>query len=207
MGLLTKILLLSYYLDSDAKTIPDAQMKLQKTFSEKGIEVFFAIPEIESWVFADSHLLQKQNLQEGAKEKLARLPLPEEIPYPHQLLHYFLGNNKNADWLFLEQIDLVKASARTPSLKVFLTRLGEILGIDTKLVQNSNALNIDRRIFANLIKEVVQSETVIYKTLDGKQFTAEQILENVEEGTEVGKQYTSDILRIARDFLKRQASH
>jgi hypothetical protein len=192
-------------LDTDAKTIPDAQVKLKKTFSEEGIEVFFVIPEIESWIFADVQLLQRQNLQEGAKERLTRLPLPEEIPYPRQLLHYVIGNNK-IDWNFLEHIDLAKATARTPSLKIFLTRLGELMDIDTKVVQNSVAQNIDRRIFANMIKEVVQSETILYKTLDGTQYTAEQILENVEEGTEIGKQYTSDILRVARDLIKRQAN-
>jgi hypothetical protein len=192
-------------LDSDAKTIPDAQIKLKKTFSEKGIEVFFAIPEIESWIFADDHLLQQQDLQEGAKEKLTRLPFPDEIPYPRQLVHYFFGKNKT-NWQFLEHIDLGRATARTPSLKVFLTRIGELLDIETKFVQDAVAQNLDRRIFSNLIKEVVQSETIIYKTLDGTQFTAEEILENVKDGTEIGKQYTSDILRVARDFLKRQAN-
>ncbi len=192
-------------LDSDSKTIPDAQLKLKEKFSEKGIDVFFAIPEIESWVFADIHLLQKQNIHEAANDKLLRLPLPEEIPYPRQLVHYIFGNNK-IDWQFLSQMDIAKATARTPSLTVFLKRLGELLDIDMQLVHNSIAQNLDRRIFANLIKEVAESETILYKTLDGTQFTAEQILENVEEGTEIGKQYTSDILRVARDFLKRQAN-
>ena len=77
--------------------------------------------------------------------------------------------------------------------------------MDMSLVENSTANNMDRKIFANLLKEVFYSDTVIYKTMtDGKQFTAKEILSSVEEGGEIGKQYTSDLLRIARDFLKRQ---
>jgi Domain of unknown function (DUF4276) len=192
-------------LDSDARTIPDASLSIKKTFSEKGIETFFSIHEIEAWVFADDHLLSKQMLQEGGKERLLRLPLPEEIPYPKQVIHNIFGKNK-LDWAFLENIDVARATARTPSLKVFLMRLGAILDVDTQLVQDSIAQNLDRRIFANLIKEIMYSDTIIYKTLDGRQFTAEQILENVEQGTDIAKQYTSDILRVARDFLKRQAN-
>jgi hypothetical protein len=192
-------------LDSDARTIPDADLSIKKTFSDKGIETFFSIQTIESWIFADDHLLFKQALQEGGKVKSLRLPLPEEIPYPKQLIHYIFGKNKT-DWGFLENIDVARATARTPSLKVFLMRIGALLDIDTQLVQDSIAHHLDRRIFANLIKELMYSNTVIYKTLDGRQFTAEQILENVEQDTELAKQYTSDILRVARDFLKRQAN-
>jgi hypothetical protein len=192
-------------LDSDARTIPDAGLSIKKTFSEKGIETFFSIQEIEAWIFADDHLLFKQVLQEGGKERLLRLPLPEDIPYPKQVIHNIFGKNK-MNWAFLENIDVARATARTPSLKVFLMRIGTILDVDTKLVQDSIAHNLDRRIFANLIKELMYSNTVIYKTLDGRQFTAEQILENVEQDTELAKQYTSDILRVARDFLKRQAN-
>jgi 5S rRNA maturation endonuclease (ribonuclease M5) len=192
-------------LDSDARTIPDAGLSIKKAFSEKGIETFFSIQEIEAWIFADDHLLFKQMLQEGGKERLSRLPLPEEIPYPKQVIHNIFGKNK-MDWAFLENIDVARATARTPSLKVFLMRIGAILDVDTKLVQDSIAHNLDRRIFANLIKELMYSNTIIYKTLDGRQFTAEQILENVEQDTEIAKEYTSDILRVARDFLKRQAN-
>jgi hypothetical protein len=192
-------------MDADAQTVPDAALKQKETFSEKGIDLFFAIPETEAWVFADERLLLQQPLHEGAKEKLMRLSLPEELPYPRQLTRYFL-KNQLMDWRFLEQMDIARATARTPALKIFLSQLGALLGMELPMVQNAIAHQLDRKLFANLIREVMPSQTVLYKTLDGRQFTAEQILENVQEGTNIGKQYASDILRVARDFLKRQAN-
>jgi hypothetical protein len=190
-------------MDSDAPSVPDAQKKLQKQFSEKGIKVLFAISEVEAWIFADTKLLLKQNLSDNSKEIISRLSLPEEIPYPRQVAFNLFKNKTN--WAFLENIDVDTATSRSPSLKVFLREIASVLNIDTRLIDNGMANTIDRKIFANLIKEVLYSDTIIYKTMEGTQFTAKEILSSVEEGGEVGKQYTSDLLRIARDFLKRQA--
>ena len=191
-------------MDSDAPTIPDAEKKLQKQFSEKGIKMVFAIPEVEAWIFSDDKLLLQQNINDNSRELISRLSMPEEIAYPRQLAYNMFKNK--LDWRFLKDMDIARATSRSPSLKIFLKTIGESLDIDMGLVDNSIANTIDRKIFANLIKEVLYSDTIIYKTMtDGRQFTAQEILSSVEEGGEIGKQYTSDLLRIARDFLKRQA--
>lgn len=190
-------------MDSDAPTLLDAQKKLQKQFLAKGIKVLFAISEVEAWIFADDKLLLTQNLTENSKEIINRLSLPEEIPYPRYLASNLFKNKTN--WAFLAQMDINKATSRSPSLKVFLREIGAALNIDTHFIDNGMANTMDRKIFANLIKEVLYTDTIIYRTMDGTQFTAKEMLSDVEEGGEIGKQYTSDILRVARDLLKRQA--
>ena len=41
--------------------------------------------------------------------------------------------------------------------------------------------------------------------MSGTSITAKEMLKNVREGSPLGQQYASDILRVARDFLARKA--
>lgn len=54
-----------------------------------------------------------------------------------------------------------------------------------------------------LLREL-PSHTIVWRTT-GKSFTAEELIKEIELGTETGLQYASDLLRIARDFLSRKA--
>lgn len=65
--------------------------------------------------------------------------------------------------------------------------------------------NIKREVFAGLVREVVPATTILWRTSEGYSFTAKQLLEEIENGSEIGRQYAADLLRVARDFLKRQA--
>lgn len=47
---------------------------------------------------------------------------------------------------------------------------------------------------------------MIWKTAQGESFTAKELRKEVEHGTEIGQQYASDVLRVARDFLKTMAN-
>ena len=189
--------------DADEPTIPDAKLHWQKRLLNQDVEVVFAIPEIESWIFADEDLLRKKRNGHASKT-LDRLPLPEEIPHPKQLASYWFKNN--SDWSFLAGMNIEKAVAKTPSLRDFLIKMGEALEIDTEHLQKIVTTNLNRKVFANLLKEVASSDTIMYRTMDGHQYTAQQMWESIEAGQELGTQYASDLLRIARDFLKRQAT-
>jgi len=62
---------------------------------------------------------------------------------------------------------------------------------------------MSRKVFANLLREVPE-DTIVFKATSGI-FTAKDMIKEVEDGTEFGHQYGSDVLRIARDLLARQA--
>ena len=66
--------------------------------------------------------------------------------------------------------------------------------------------NISRDVFAGLMREIMPADTVMWRTATGDSFTAKELCQHIEQGTEIGQQYSSDVLRVVRDFLKRKAN-
>jgi hypothetical protein len=104
-------------------------------------------------------------------------------------------------------MNVTRACARAPSLRHFLTGLGTLLDSPQIPVTVSESVprNLSREVFAGLIREVMPATTTVWRTSEGYSFTAKQLLEEIENGSEIGRQYAADLLRVARDFLKRQA--
>lgn len=193
--------------DSDKPNVPDSidEARIQLGIENAGIKVYCAVPTIESWIFADDKLVAEaaQRRKKKLSAVLNRMPLPEEIPYPKHVSYNLFGKQKES-YDFLRKMDIQIAAARTPSLKNFLE------GIERKLLINLNiedsyARTLSRDILANLVREVSPGDSIIYRTMDGDNYTAENMVQNIEEGSEIGRQYASDLLRIARDMLKRAA--
>lgn len=90
-------------------------------------------------------------------------------------------------------------------MRYFLTGIERLLTTESKIISETIGRNISLDIFAGLIHEVVPANTVIWKTAQGKLFTAKELRKQIEDGTEIGQQYASDVLRVARDFLKTMA--
>lgn len=200
---------IAYLMDVDAITIPDAltyAQNIKDVLSMEGrpFELFYAIPEIESWLFADDELILKCSSNSKYKKVIERLPLPDEIPYPKELWMKIFKNTK--DFSFLLNMNISRATSRSLSLNDFLTRLSKILKLEIPNLNESISKNLDRRIFINLLKEVLPSNKVIYKTIDGRTYTAKEMIDNIKSGTDVGKEYSSVLLRISRDFLIRKAN-
>src|SRR5277367_1694945 len=55
-----------------------------------------------------------------------------------------------------------------------------------------------------LLKEI-SGDVVVWRTLDRTSYSAAQMLDEIELGTETGKQWISDVLRVAIDVLRREA--
>ncbi|MFT9497899.1 hypothetical protein [Anaerosolibacter sp.] len=198
--------------DSENFNIHDSKLKFIQKEGPKKIKIFCANPNIESWVFADD-MLVRDEIKESKNGKgidfLKRssfFPLPEEIVYPKYVLNNLFNKKKeNEKYGFLKNMDISRACARTPSLKNFLNHLYKELDLDNEYLEMSFSRSMDRDIFVNLVKEVVPNETILFRTLDGEVYSAQQLENEIKNGTEIGRQYTSDILRIARDLLKRRA--
>lgn len=60
-----------------------------------------------------------------------------------------------------------------------------------------------REAVARLLREL-PPDTVAWRTTSGS-YTAEALAAEVESGTDVGRQYAADIVRVCRDLLGRQA--
>ncbi|QXE92549.1 DUF4276 family protein [Geomonas subterranea] len=173
---------------------------------DEAVSVFCAVPTIEAWLFADIDAARKKvrNKKRG-EELLNRIPLPDEIPYPRHLAQNLFTLNEKFEMMACD-IDLNVATSRSPSLRKFIEGIGNLLGLEVMpLLGKCFERSVGRDLFCNLLDEVAPPDAIIYKTLDGKQITANEMVRNVREGTELGYQYSSDLLRVARDFIAREA--
>lgn len=195
--------------DSDSIKTPDKRIRFQQKKGFRGVTIYCAVPNIESWIFADDKLLLEEVQYYGNKrgeEIIERIPFPEEIAYPKYVAHnLFYRQAKKEGYSFLRKMDIQRACARTPSLKNFLNGIFEKLNMSKSKIEESYSRNMNRDIFVNLVREVVPAETIIYRSLEGINYTAKELEDEIKNGTNLGKQYTSDVLRLARDLLKRRA--
>lgn len=186
----------------DVVSIPDAkEYSKKKITNNPAIEVFYGVPEVESWVFADDELVRR-NAKPHSKLLLERLPLPEEILHPKQTAYNIF---RSSNWEFLTNMNLSKASARSPSLFDFLSRVSYILNVELKALTNPISKNVDRRLFVNLLKEINNGDTIMFKSAAGDIYTAKEMIRNIVDETDIGVEYTNSMLRTVRDFLSRKA--
>lgn len=193
--------------DLDEASVPDAtaHARQQLGLTDSAVRIFCAVPEAEAWLFADDDFLRaRDDLDLESRGILRRLPLPEEIPDPKGLARTLLGPPKY--WDFVRDIDITRACARSPSLRAFIEGISEWLSVDPPEMIERVGRTFERDVLASLISEVSPSDAIIWRTLDGTTYTAQQVKDAVEEGSEIGRQYASDLLRISRDLLRRQAN-
>ncbi len=191
--------------DSDAGSVPDAVSSARRKLSNPPVKVFCAMKEIEAWLFADDITALENTKTQWGREVIPTLPLPEDIATPKIHAELAFGKNFNS-WDFLKNINIDRASARSPSLREFLTGIKNMLVAQPTPGLQSVSRNISRDVFSGLIREVLPANTVIWRTANGESFTADELRKQIEEGTDIGQQYASDVLRVARDFLKRMAN-
>lgn len=189
---------------SGERSVPDARKKAAQLLGSTEAQVYCAVPEVEAWLFADEQTaLNHASPEARALDVARRLPLPEEIPEPAQLARMLFGSPDA--WTFVRDVDISRACARSPSLSAFLGGIASMLGVEGPAVTQAASRTISRDALANLIAELVPSDVVAWRTTDGATYTAEQIRRHIEEGTEIGRAYASDLLRISRDLLRRMA--
>ena len=192
--------------DSDEANIPDsnlyAQKYVQRITGNVSVESYCAVPSIEAWVFSDDILLKK--ISKNPKV-INRLSLPEEISYPKYTLSQLL-KSKDFNLSFLKLMNIERAVLRSPSLKNFIIGISNKIGLPNKNLENVFSRNIDRDIMVNLIKEVTPKDTIVYKTLDGFEYNAIDMETEIKEGSQLGKDYISDVLRLARNFFIKKAT-
>ena len=204
--------IIAAFVDADTVYIQEAIEQVKERFNGLVVETFFAVPEIESWVFSDDILLKKQ-IPSQFQRDAARLPMPEEIFYPKLILtKWFKSKNlKNLgeQYSFLTQMDISRAAARCPSLSYFLRRIGELLELPSETtlpIENAIADTLPKRMFVNLLKEVASPDAIVFKTLSGHSITVDELKTAVSEGNELGNEYIGRVLRIARDIIKNQTN-
>lgn len=191
--------------DADEPSVADSRALAEKQLGNPRIPVFCAVPTIEAWLFADDHTAMAAARSKHAAALLERLPLPEMIPYPKLLAQNVFGRGDPVVVLsFLRQIDIARATSRSPSLRTFLIGVEEAFGERLDIALLGLGKTVSRDAFSTLLREL-PGHTVVWRTMDGRSIRADEMAQAVLEGSEFGKQYATEVLRVARDLVARKA--
>lgn len=190
-------------IDADAITVPDAEEHARRELGDPPVPVFCAVPTLEAWLVADSETVGRV-LNEADEEGSVEHALATENVQEWSGIVRRLKDRRKALHI-IEQMDVEVASARSPSLRTFLKGIGEILEISTAFLDQAYARSLGRDAISNLLAEVARGDAVVYRTANGDAVTAEVMINQIRDGTDLGRQYASDLLRISRDFLARKA--
>jgi len=190
----------------DALTVFDAVKQAKKYLGNPETEVFCAVPTTEAWLFADIEAAKRNVYSDHGRRLLNRVSLPEEIPHPRRLAYSVFGQKKIEHYASVfDNFDVEIATSKSPSLRMFLEGIGKLLNLDNIPAANIYSRSINRDILSNLLSEVSPSNAVIHRTMDGTNITAEQMLKFLREGSPLGDQYATGVLRVARDSLTQKA--
>lgn len=194
-------------LDSNDNFEPEQKAATKYNIDDSCITIFTAVPEIESWLFADLDAAKrKATNKERANELLSRVSLPDDIPYPKYLATRLFKFDEKFE-LANQDININLAASRSPSLRKFIAGIGRLMGVNTKLNwEREYVRTAGRDVFSKLVNEVTPANVVIYKTLNGQSITAGEMAKEIHDGTEIGISYSVDVLRVARDLLSREAN-
>jgi|GEM_PF-1280199 hypothetical protein len=190
--------------DADCGSVPDGVEQARRELGVPDLALFTAIPSVEAWLLTDPRAVGKAlrdfgeigipsfaaNGEHEAEERYDDKRLPRNVAVALRIVRY---------------MDVGMASTRSPSLRAFLDGVGRMLGADTSYLEVARAGSLGREVLANLIAEVAPASSVIYRTMDGSAISAGDMIREVDAGSELGRQYASDLLRVSRDFLIRQA--
>lgn len=190
--------------DADCGNVPDAVEQARRELGFPDLALFTAIPSVEAWLLTDPSAVGK------ALGDFGEIGIPSfAVNGEHEAENRYddpqLLRHVGVALRIVQYMDVGMASTRSPSLRAFLEGVGRMLGADTSYLETARAGSLGREVLANLIEEVAPTNSVIYRTIDGSTVSAGDMMREVDAGSELGRQYASDLLRVSRDFLIRQA--
>lgn len=192
-------------IDADEPSVFDSREEAKSQLGNPSIPVFCAVPTIEAWLFADDKIASYLARNKSAIRTIERMPLPESIPYPKHLASKILKfNGLSNEYNVLRDMDIHRAAARSPSLRNFLAGISDVLELNSDLPDHSMSTTVSRDVFSTLLREL-PGDAVAWRTLAGETYSAAELAKNIGEGTELGKQYITELLRVARDLTLRKA--
>jgi hypothetical protein len=157
-----------------------------------------AVPSIESWLLTDRSVF---DLISG-----------DERYSINQTFDSYLTDNKfrffNSRFLSAlarKRVATIynpnKAAMLSPSLRSFLKTLDHVRGRPVQEID----FTVPSSVLASLVREYYPPDLPIYRALDGSTYTGRDMVREIVEGSEIGRKYASDLLRVCRDLLARQA--
>ena len=170
------------------------------TFGEYyGFHTIPAVPNLYAWLLADPIYFEYIR----RKNRIKDFPTYNEFLSKKQAI--FL-NSRDKGFLLqkssVENYDARRACMVSPSLRAFFRSIAALFN-DTKL---EFQFDLNKALLSNLVMEFYPSDKEIYRSLDGNTMTGEEMVKEIQSGSSIGIKYTSDLLRVSRDLLARQAA-
>ena len=153
-------------------------------------------------MLADDELVAAQS-DDGETRRRATEALPDEVDDPRSLAQKIFG--PPGGWMGLPRPDIYRAADRSPSLLHLLDTLGGRLGVERHLPERSVARGLSRDAIAGLIRSLLPDDAIAWRTSDGSTYTAAALAREIEQGTEVGRQYSIDLVSMMINTLSRSA--
>jgi hypothetical protein len=153
---------------------------------------------VESWLLADPHVYELISSDERYS-----IHQPFEAYVVDNAFHFF--NSKVIAALSRKKVEATydpnRAAMLSPSLRSFCKTIDHVRGI----ASHDFEFALPGAVLANLVLEYYPPELPLYRALDGSIYTGRDMAREIGEGTSIGRKYSSDLLRVCRDLLARQA--
>jgi hypothetical protein len=190
--------------DAMRENVPTARDRARKTLELRSasIEIAPAIPCVESWMLADDALVLAQTSDRATAQRATEY-LPDELEDARTLAHKVFGPPSN--WHTLPEPNVYRAAERSPSLRNLLDVLARRLGTTSDLPERSVARAFSRDAIAGVIRSLLPDDAAAWRTSDGSTYTGAELAREVEQGTEIGRQYAVDLVSMMVNALSRTA--
>jgi len=196
--------------DSDSPSIADARAQVDShpLLSRISDRIFFAVPTIEAWLFADIEAARRHLVRHDTSA-LERISFPEEMPLPKYFAMQIFGGHRgleSAGLKIMQEMSIDRAISRSPSMREFLAGVSRLLGqvSNFETIPDAEKL-LGRRLLGSLIAETNPSERILYRTMAGERVSAKQLTDAIKDGTPLARQYAADLLRVARELLAQES--
>lgn len=157
-----------------------------------------AVPNIESWILSDPKVFASfSNMPLSDNEKKFQ-------DYIADTGFRFLNQREKArlaSRATLKSYDALRAAMLSPSLRWFIN----VTDNNNENPRGTINFDINKALLSNLVLEYFPQEQPIFRTLDGAVYTGYRMSQEIAAGSEIGRKYSSDLLRVCRDLLARQA--
>ena len=159
-----------------------------------------AVPSIESWLLADPSVFAEmsRDMREQVRETFDSYVVNNDHHFFNRKFLTALARRK-----IFSSYDPNRAAMLSPSLRSFFRIVDRARGG----LSPEFRFSVPKAILSNLVLEYYPADRPIYRALDGSVYTGQDMAREIQEGTEVGRKYSSDLLRVCRDLLARQAEN
>ena len=154
-----------------------------------------AVPTVDTWILSDPIVFSNlyQDLGSGDFSSFDQFVGGRDIHFINAKQKRRL-TSKSVSGLYSP----ARAAAVSPSLRNFLQTVHIQKAFEPQI-------KLPSIIMSALVSEFYPSDAPIYKTLEGAVLTGAEMAKEIQNGTDVGKVYASELLRVSRDLLSRQA--